>query len=107
MKRLILSGVAALALAGSSAAMAHVSVGVSIGLPGIVIGAPVYAPPPVYVAPPPPPPVVYAPAPVVVPAPVIVAPRPYPYYRPVVEYRGYRSYRGYYGHHPHHRGWHR
>lgn len=48
-----------LAIGASSAAMAHVSVGVNIGIP-----APVYvAPQPVY-APPPPPPVVYQPAPV-------------------------------------------
>ena len=51
--------VAALAIGASSAAMAHVDVGVNIGVP-----APVYvAPAPVYV---PPPPAVYAPAPVVV-----------------------------------------
>jgi hypothetical protein len=78
-----------------SAAQAHVSVGIGIGVPAY----PVYAaPPPVYMAPPPPvvyqPPVVYAPPPVVVGG----------YYGRPYWNRGYygRGYygggRGYYGH---------
>ncbi len=86
MKRLLLAGIAAVALLGSSAAMARVDVGVSIGIPGIVIGGPAYYPP-VYVAPPP---VVVVPGPIYAPVPVY-GPR---YYREgFVEYRGYR--RGY------------
>ncbi|KAA1012005.1 hypothetical protein FVF58_12865 [Paraburkholderia panacisoli] len=50
--------VAGLAISASSAALAHVDVGVNIGVPGVV-----YAPEPVYAPPPPP---VYAPAPPVV-----------------------------------------
>lgn len=55
--------VAGLGIAASSVALAHVDVGVNIGVPGVV-----YAPEPVYAAPepPPPPPPVYAPAVVVV-----------------------------------------
>ena len=50
-------GLGAIALTLSGAAMAHVDVGLNIGVP-----APVYLPPaPVYVSPPP----VYAPAPVI------------------------------------------
>jgi hypothetical protein len=53
--------VAGLAIGASSAALAHVDVGVNIGVPGIAVEAP----PPVYVqpeyAPPPPPAVVVAP----------------------------------------------
>lgn len=51
--------VAGVSIAASSAALAHVDVGVNIGVPGVA-----YAPEPVYAAPPPPP--VYAPPPVVV-----------------------------------------
>ncbi|CAG2148929.1 hypothetical protein [Ralstonia mannitolilytica] len=65
MKRTLLAFVlGGAALCASTAALAHVDVGVSIGVP-----APVYvAPAPVYV---PPPPVVYRPAPVYAPAPVV------------------------------------
>ncbi|WP_085481995.1 hypothetical protein [Paraburkholderia susongensis] len=57
--------VAGLAIGASSAAFAHVDVGVNIGIPGVAV-APVYAPPPpVYVQPAP----VYAPPPAVVIAP--------------------------------------
>lgn len=51
--------VAGLGIGASSAALAHVDVGVNIGVPGVVVAAPE----PVYAPPPPP---VYAPAPVVV-----------------------------------------
>ncbi|ACD16611.1 hypothetical protein [Paraburkholderia phytofirmans] len=50
--------VAGLGIGASSVALAHVDVGVNIGVPGVV-----YAPEPVYAPPPPP---VYAPAPPVV-----------------------------------------
>ena len=50
--------VAGLGIGASTAALAHVDVGVNIGVPGIA-----YAPEPVYAPPPPP---VYAPAPPVV-----------------------------------------
>jgi hypothetical protein len=59
---LSLAIVAGLATGASSAAMAHVDVGVNIGVPGVVLAAPE----PVYAPPPPPPPPVYEPAPVVV-----------------------------------------
>ncbi|SDR25455.1 hypothetical protein [Paraburkholderia tuberum] len=63
-----LTVVAGLAIGASTAAFAHVDVGVNIGVPGIaVVPAVVEAPPPVYVQPAP----VYAPAP---PPAVIVAP---------------------------------
>ena len=64
MKRTLLAFVlGSAALCASTAALAHVDVGVSIGIP-----APVYVEPaPVYA----PPPVVYRPAPVYAPAPVI------------------------------------
>lgn len=56
---LSLAIVAGLSIGASSAALAHVDVGVNIGVPGVA-----YAPAPVYAAPPPPPPpVVYEPAP--------------------------------------------
>ncbi|WP_133648443.1 hypothetical protein [Paraburkholderia flava] len=56
--RLVTLVIGALAIGTSSAAMAHVNIGLNIGIP-----APVYvAPAPVYA--PPPPPVVYQPAPV-------------------------------------------
>ncbi|MPW15409.1 hypothetical protein GCT13_00380 [Paraburkholderia sp. CNPSo 3157] len=83
-KRAIVSAAVGLAAAcASTAAAAHVGVGVYLGPP-----APVYGPPPVYYAPPP---VVYAPP-------------------PPVYYGGYRGdyWRGprWYGH-GHHRGWER
>ncbi|UHL66143.1 virulence factor [Paralcaligenes sp. KSB-10] len=102
MKRLLLAGIAAVALLGSSAAMARVDVGISIGIPGIVYGEPYY-PPVAYVAPPP----------------VVVVPRyaPVPVYGPryyrdgFIEYRGWRGDRGWHGdrgrgrgHWKHHRG---
>ncbi|MBB5413309.1 MULTISPECIES: hypothetical protein [unclassified Paraburkholderia] len=63
-----LTVVAGLAIGASTAAFAHVDVGVNIGVPGIAVApAVVEAPPPVYVQPAP----VYAPAP---PPAVIVAP---------------------------------
>jgi hypothetical protein len=79
---------AALGVGFTTAAEAHVSVGIGIGVPvGPVYPAyPVYAPPPVYYAPPPAP-VVYAP-------PVVVVGGGYGYYG----YRGRYYGRGYYGH---------
>ncbi len=65
MKRTLLAfALGGAALCASTAALAHVYVGVSIGVPGpvYVAPAPVYAPPPV----------VYQPAPVYAPAPVVV-----------------------------------
>lgn len=92
MKRLLIAGAAALALFGSSAAMARVDVGIAIGIPGVVIGGPAYyaPPPPVYVAPP----VVYGPPPVayVEPPFVVVGPGRH-YYRRGWEHRGPRFYR--------------
>ncbi|CBJ36712.1 putative signal peptide virulence protein Vrg-6 [Ralstonia solanacearum CMR15] len=77
MKRTLLAFVlGGVALCASTAALAHVDVGVSIGVP-----APVYvAPAPVYA---PPPPVIYQPAPVYAPAPVVVGGGYYrdPYWR--------------------------
>lgn len=120
MKRILLTLIATIAgTLTSSAVVAGPSVGVAIGIPPIVIGAPVYRPAPVYYAPaqvaypvqqpyyaPAPvayavPQPYYAPAPVYYPpAPVYVAPRvvvrPVPgYYAPVVVAPGY--YGGYRG----------
>jgi len=53
MKRILLAGAAALALLGSQAAIARVDVGISIGIPGIIIAEPDYYYPPVRYAPPP------------------------------------------------------
>jgi hypothetical protein len=61
---LSLAIVAGVGIGASSGALAHVDVGVNIGVPGVV-----YAPEPVYAPPPPPP--VYAPAP---PPVVVVSP---------------------------------
>lgn len=47
MKRLLLTGLASLAMLGSSAAMARVDVGISIGIPGIIYSQPEYYYPPV------------------------------------------------------------
>jgi len=64
-KQLAVAGalVAAAAVAFMPAAQARGFFSLSIGVPGVVVGAPYYAPPPVYVAPRPvyvAPPVVYA-----------------------------------------------
>ena len=59
--------IAGAGLGASSAAFAHVDIGVDIGVPGVV-----YAPPPPPVVYAPPPPVVYAPAPA--PGVVVVSP---------------------------------
>lgn len=80
MKKWLIAGAGAAGLLISSVALARVDVGISIGVPGVVYPAPVYAPPaPVYVAPAPvyapPPPVYYRPAPVYV-APPVVYPAP-------------------------------
>jgi len=56
MKRLLLAGMAVLALTASGAAAARVNVDIAIGVPGVVYAEPdyYYGPPPVrYVAPPP------------------------------------------------------
>ncbi|MGO4327932.1 hypothetical protein AB4Z48_26440 [Cupriavidus sp. 2TAF22] len=98
MKRWLLAGLALLGVMASGAAMAHVSVGVAVGVPGVVVGGPAYYPPPAYIAAPPvmvaPAPVYYGPPPVVVrPAPVYYGPG---YYGPRYYGRGYYG-RGYYG----------
>jgi hypothetical protein len=51
MKRWLIALVGALSLLAGSSAMARVSVGVNIGVPGVYYGGPVYAPPPVYYPP--------------------------------------------------------
>src|SRR5579884_671781 len=85
-KHLAVAGalVAAAAIFAPAAHASRVGVSLSIGVPGVVVGAPyyppVYAPAPVYVAPPPP--VVYAPAPVVrVVPPVRIVYRPWHHHR--------------------------
>ncbi|MHA7681087.1 hypothetical protein [Cupriavidus sp. PET2-C1] len=95
MKRWWLAGLALLGALASGAAMAHVSVGVAIGVPGVVVGGPAYYPPPVVMAPAP---VYYGPPPVIVqPAPVYYGYGPGPgYYGPRYYGRGYYG-RGYYG----------
>jgi hypothetical protein len=103
-KRWIVSGLGAAALLASGVALARVDVGISIGVPPVIIGGPVYAAPaaPVYVAPPP---VYVAPAPIyVAPRPVYVAPRPYYYPRPVYYHGGPRYYRERWDGHGHGRG---
>lgn len=64
-RSLLLAGAMALAVTCSTPALAHVDVGISIGIPGIALGVPgvvvappAYYPPVEYVEPPPPPPVV-------------------------------------------------
>ena len=77
MKKWLIAGMGAAGLLISSAAMARVDIGVSIGIPGVIFPAPVYvAPQPVYVAPPPP--VYYQPVPVY--RPRYVRPAPVYYY---------------------------
>lgn len=73
MKKYALAVAALLALGTAQTASAEVSVGISIGVPGIIYPAPDY-----YYAPPPP--VYYAPPP------VVVVPRPM--YAPVYGWRG-------------------
>lgn len=92
MKKIIAFVVAAtLGVGLTTAAEAHVSVGIDLGVP-IAPAYPVYAaPPPVVYAPPPP--VVYAAPPPVVYAPPVVVGGYYGYGRPY--YHGY--YHGYYG----------
>jgi len=89
-------GAGLLVALASPVALAHTSVSIGIGFPGVVVApAPVYyAPVPVYGAPPP---VarVYVERPVVYPAPVY-------YYAPYGVYRGWHG-----GHHRHWRHWHR
>ena len=87
MNKWLIAGATAAGLVISSAAMARVDVGISIGVPGVVYpAAPVYVapPPPVYVAPAPvyapPLPVYYRPAPVYV-APPVIYPAPVYYTR--------------------------
>lgn len=71
-KWFVAAGIGAAGLMLSSAALARVDIGVSIGIPGVVYPAPVYvAPAPVYA----PPPVVHYPAPVYV-RPQVVYPAP-------------------------------
>src|SRR5690242_1562882 len=90
---------AAAAAFAAPAAQAHGGFSLSIGLPGVVVGAPYY-PAPVYAAP--------APAPVYVAPPVVYTPPPrVVYYGPRVVYRAPYHYRGgvvigrpvYYHHH--------
>ena len=81
-------GVASATLA-SNAKAADWSVGVGVGVPGVVVSTPVYAPPPRY----------YEPAPVYVPG-YYARPR---YYRPpVVIEHGYYHDREWWHHHHHH-----
>jgi hypothetical protein len=99
MKRLLLTGAAALTLLCSSAAMAHVNVGISIGIPGVILSQPDYYVPPVtYVEPP---------RVVVVPGRVY---RPVPVYRSRYYRENYRVYHGHPGHghwdHHHDHGYH-
>jgi len=108
MKKWLIAGLGTAGILLSSAALAHVDVGISIGVPGFI------APPPVYVAPPPP--VYVAPQPVyVAPPTVYLSPRP-AYVRPRVVYpapvyygpRYYGGGRGHYhDHHGHHGHWRR
>lgn len=93
MKRFIVAGAAALAMLGSSAAMARVDVDISIGVPGVIYSEPDYYYPPVrYVERPR----------------VIVVPERR--YRPVTVYgsryyrEGYRDGRHYKKHHHKHHG---
>jgi hypothetical protein len=104
MKRWLLAGLALLGALASGAAMAHVSVGVAIGVPGVVVGGPAYYPPPAYYAPPP---VVVAPAPVYYgPPPMVVRPAPVYYGGPAYYYgRGYYGRPGRWDHDRGHRHW--
>lgn len=90
MKKWFIAGISAAGLLMSSAAMARVDIGVSIGLPGVIYPAPVYvAPQPVYVEPRP----VYYDPPVVYREPRYVRPAPVYYYG-----EGHRHWRGKHGH---------
>lgn len=99
MNRSLLIGVAVLGLACSSSALAHIDVGIAVGIPGFAFGVPgaVVAPPAYY------PPVEYA-----VPAsPMVLVPAPLPAYMPHEGYRWrYRRYDR--DHHDwrEHSGWH-
>lgn len=104
MKKWLLAGLGAAGLLVSGTALARVDIGVSIGVPGVIMGGPAYVAPPVYVAPAPvyvAPPVYYAPHPVYVRPPVVYRPAPV-YYGP--RYHGHGP-RGHYrnNHHHHHR----
>jgi hypothetical protein len=114
MKRILLAGAAALAMMCSTAALAHVNVGISVGIPGVVIGAPgvvvappAYYPPVEYVAPPPPPPVVVVPPPVRVYTPVYgwrYGQRGYwrgHHWHADPHWHGHRVYHGHHGSHHH------
>ena len=84
-KQLAAAGALAAAAAfAAPAAQAHGGFSVSIGLPGIVVGAPYY-PAPVYAP---------APAPVYVAPPVVYAPPRVVYYGPRVVYRAPYYHRG-------------
>lgn len=101
MKRSVLIGAATAAIMASGAAMAHVDVGISIGVPGVVYTSP----PPVYYAPPPP--VYYAPPPVRYverPRVIVVPQRAVPVYPRGHYYReGWRHAKHHYR--EDHRGW--
>jgi hypothetical protein len=93
MKRLSLFiGATVLAAMASSSALAHTTVSIGIGIPGVVVApAPVYyAPPPVYVAPAP----VYVERPVIYSAPVYAP----VYYAPYGPYWGWRGHRAHWKH---------
>jgi len=95
MKKWLIAGIGAAGLLISSAAMARVDIGVSIGIPGVVYPAPVYvAPQPVYVAPPPP--VYYEPVPVY--RPRYVRPAPVYYYGGGRHWDGHRYHKKHWKH---------
>lgn len=92
MKRLLLlAGGAALALLGSTAAMARVDVDISIGVPGVIYSEPDYYYPPRY-----------APAPRVIIVPERRYRRPVQAYGPRYYREGYRGDRHYKKHHHKH-----
>lgn len=114
-KFLAIGTIAVAGLMAGTAVQAHggVSLSIGVGVPGVVVGGPVYGnpyavPAPVYVPPrpvyyAPPPPVYYAPPPPVYYAPPRPMYRP-PMYRPAPVYYGgggYRPQRHNHGHHHH------
>jgi hypothetical protein len=105
MNRSLLAGAAVLAVVCSAPALAHVDVGIAVGIPGFDVGVPgvVVAPPPAYY-----PPVEYVAPP---PPPVVVVPPPGPAYAPYYGwvYPGDDEDEGHWRRRPHWHGhkWHR